>query len=99
MPGDMITSLAFDKSDRLWVGIADLGVCSFDGHNWVCHDTINSPMPYNYVDCIAVDSHNRVWMNSRYSRNGTPVMGKDYGGGLVCYDGTNWKSITNITPT
>lgn len=91
MPGDMITSLAFDKSDRLWVGIADLGVCSFDGHNWVCHDTINSPIPYNYVDCIAVDSHNRVWMNSRYSRNGTPVMGKDYGGGLVCYDGTNWK--------
>lgn len=91
MPGDMITSLAFDKSDRVWVGIADLGVCSFDGHNWVCHDTINSPIPYNYVDCIAVDSHNRVWMNSRYSRNGTPVMGKDYGGGLVCYDGTNWK--------
>lgn len=90
MPGDWVTALTVDHTDRVWLSIYDLGLLCFDGQTWTKYDSENSPLPYNYISSIKVDSHNKVWMNNRQVIN-IPVSGAEYGGGLIGFDGTRWE--------
>lgn len=89
MPGDWVTALAVDLSDRIWISVFNQGLLCFDGQIWTKYDTDNSPLPYNYISSIQIDSHNTIWMNNRRAIN-IPVLGKDYGGGLIHFDGIHW---------
>lgn len=90
MPGDWITALAVDRTDRVWMSVRNLGLLCFDGQNWTKYDSENSPLPNDYISSIHVDSHNKIWMNNRYFHL-LPVYGYEYGGGLIGFDGTDWE--------
>jgi len=45
---------------------------------WIVYDTTNSGLPYNVVDCIAIDESNNKWI-------GTPL------GGVAKFDDTSWE--------
>ena len=54
-----------------------------DGTNWNVYDTINSGLPSNYINCIAIDGDGNKWI-------GTGEFDEDSDGGLAEFDGTNW---------
>ncbi len=69
-----IRDMVVDGQDRLWIGNDGL-VCYDDG--FVRYDSSNSPMTGNYVNCIEIDSQDKVWFSVSAGRTNS---------GLGCYD-------------
>ncbi len=60
---NLITTLAVDAKNNLWVGSKDLGVSLIEGI-FIFRDKysrMNSQLPYNYVTSTAVDKNNNKW--------------------------------------
>jgi len=73
----MVTSLAFDDQENLWMGMASGhtttgGVAKFDGENWWVYNKWNSGLPHHTATGLAFDAQANVWIGT-------------YGGGLAVY--------------
>ncbi len=89
IPGSIVTAIAFDNNDGVWVGCDENqnyglhgGVAHYDGTNWTKWDSTNSPLTIDYVHGIVVDHNNNVWITFYDNQWGT--------GGVAKYDGANW---------
>lgn len=91
IPGARVRTIAFDKNDELWVG-TDMGLAHYDGTNWEQFTTATSPLPYDEINDIAVDSNNHIWLT--YTEIGGLVTG-----GLAEYDDATeeWTLYTTST--
>lgn len=95
LKSDGLSCLAFDSKGNVWCGASvdgNSGLYCFDGTTWKNYNKTKNPLPMNYVISIAIDSQDRIWMGTGYIRNGNFVIGKEYGGGLTRFNGTNWKT-------
>lgn len=79
--GGGVTTIAFDSSDRVWVGTLNIGLSAFDGKNWEGYTTQNSGLVSDWVNAIAIDSSDRVWVATQNE-------------GLSIFDGENWLTYT-----
>lgn len=85
--GANISLLATDSKNNLWCGVENKGLLYFDGTNWEEYNKENSSLPMNLIRSIAVDKNDRLWIAS-----GEKNMGPEFGGGLTCFDGKDWKT-------
>jgi ligand-binding sensor domain-containing protein len=59
--------LTFDLQGRLWAGTGYCGLVCFDGSDWTTYTTRNSPLLTDWVQQVATDSQNNLWINSNWS--------------------------------
>ncbi|PKN72907.1 MAG: hypothetical protein CVU50_05105 [Candidatus Cloacimonetes bacterium HGW-Cloacimonetes-3] len=76
-----INCVAIDSQNTKWVGLEvgiydTYGLASFDGTTWTPYNTMNSPLPSNYIRCITIDNQDALWIIASNS--------------LVRFDGDNW---------
>ena len=64
LPSRIITSIAKDNQDRLWVGTVGSGLIRIDKDGVVKHITKENGIPSNYVFCITVDKNENVWVGA-----------------------------------
>ena len=84
----------FDTADgSLWI-VTDKGINVFDGTNWKKIDNKNKLMK-KAVGAALLDSKDRVWIGTGTPEYFFDMLGTEnlYGGGLLVYDGTDWKPI------
>jgi hypothetical protein len=93
IPGSIVTAIAFDSNDGIWVGCDENqnfglhgGVAHYDGTTWQTWNATNSPLTNDYVDGIVVDHNNNVWITFLNNQTGD--------GGVAKYDGTTWTVFT-----
>ncbi|MBP7244161.1 MAG: T9SS type A sorting domain-containing protein [Bacteroidia bacterium] len=89
IPGSIVTAIAFDSQDGVWVGCDENqnfglhgGVAHYDGTTWQMWNSTNSPLTNDYVDGIVVDHNDHVWITFYNNQTGD--------GGVAKYDGTTW---------
>lgn len=89
---DSVSSIAFDKSDRAWIGTFD-GVSVFDGESWLSYTTENSALELTdaIVSTIEVDSEGRIWIGLVGGISGSI-------GGLIIVDGEVWEAYLGNDP-
>ncbi|HNX38902.1 MAG TPA: two-component regulator propeller domain-containing protein, partial [Candidatus Cloacimonadota bacterium] len=71
------------EGDILWIGTTG-GLVRYDRttQEKVYYNTSNSPLPFNYINAIVIDSQGTKWI-------GTGDSGSSWGG-LVSFDGFSW---------
>lgn len=77
--------MTIDKNNVKWFGTMLEGLIRFDDTTWTFYDTSNSPLPYNWVQSLAVDSSNNLWMGT------VGVFYQGLSGWVLKFDGTNWS--------
>lgn len=83
LPNNIISCLAVDPLDRIWVGTVSAGIGVFDGSDWTYLNEGNSPIATEGVRSITHDHRGWVWI-------GTEL-------GLYCWTGAEWR-LYNATP-
>jgi ligand-binding sensor domain-containing protein len=79
-----IRALAFDSKKNLWIGTEYGGISKFDGNNWLNFNPENSPLPYEYISCIAIDKNDNIFIGN--------------GNYLSIFDESNWSSYEIGSP-
>jgi ligand-binding sensor domain-containing protein len=64
----------------IWVATS-AGFAKFDGADFVVFNSVNSPLPNNFVYNLTFDSNHILWIGSN--------------GGLTKYDGVNWETFSS----
>lgn len=95
---DLITSVSAAGDNKVWVGISNIGVASFDGTNWKVYpisSTGLSPAIGNIVSRIKADPKGNIWVGY------IPNTKAGIRGGLVYFNGTSWREqkIPGISET
>jgi hypothetical protein len=69
-PGiSVVTSLAFDTRDCLWVGTHSQGIYLLDGGAWSQFTRTNSRLNSDSINSIAFDTSGRLWIDTDYGLN------------------------------
>ena len=93
LPTNHIAYVCFDQAGNLLVSTlpardAKGVVMKFDGQNWetmyVCSEA------GHWIAAMAVDRLGTLWLGELYRE----TIGNEYGGGLLRYDGKQWKNYT-----
>ena len=79
---NLINDAAVDADGVVWVGSATEGVFRFDGKDWSVFDNENSVLPNNNINCVTVDSENKIFIGTNQ--------------GLAVYNNGSWSNY-NIT--
>jgi len=76
--GKYINCLA-DEGEYLWVGTEHGGLVKLNKSNgdFIIYDKLNSGLPSNWVNAIAIDGQGNKWIGTN-------------GGGLAKFDGVSW---------
>ncbi|MCK9279948.1 MAG: PEGA domain-containing protein [Melioribacteraceae bacterium] len=95
---NLITSVAADKDNKIWIGIGNVGVVSYDGSNWVNYSISSMGLSSaigNNVSRIKSDMKGNIWVGF------IPNTKQGIRGGLVYFNGTSWREqrITGIGET
>ena len=80
MRSNYILSIAIEGSNE-WIG-TDSGLVKFDGTTWTLYDSLNTSLPINDVQAIAIDRNGNKWIGTNF--------------GLAEFDGTSW-TMYNIS--
>jgi ligand-binding sensor domain-containing protein len=75
-------NLNFDSTGNLWFS-SNIGLCIYNGVNLVYYNKDNSGFSYEFIDNIAIDSKDRIWLI------GKNVDSFEYYA-IVIFDGNNW---------
>jgi len=81
----VIMCMAIDKNNVKWFGTMFEGILRFDDATWTFYNTSNSPLPYNWVQSLAVDSSNSLWVGTE------GVFYQGLSGWVLKFDGANWN--------
>ena len=74
-----ISSILQDKRGNLWFGIAESGVCKYDGKNFTNYTT-KEGLNNNNVNCLFEDTNENIWIGSE--------------GGVTMFDGKEFTHYT-----
>lgn len=77
---NLLTSLAVDHDNNVWVGTATQGLAKFDGRNWTIYNMSNSNLPSDELTALVCDDFGKIWM-------GTSA-------GVARYDQGAWTILT-----
>ncbi len=101
LPSNIISAIAIDCTGVLWVGtlsnyffsngepvIWEGGLAKKNDKNWIIYNKTNSGLPFNSISDLEFDSNGVLWAAPRDDDN---IVGGNKGGGLVQYDGKDWK--------
>jgi len=81
--GYTIEDLAIDQQGRVWIGTEWLSM--YDGKTWTTYNTQNSEFSFTFIDGIAFDANNDVWVATSYGG-----LGKfDANGNFTTYTSLN----------
>ena len=88
--GSSITGIAFDKSNRPWLGIDGNstwghGLSTYNGENWETYSEENSGLASNRVVEVTIDLDDRVWVGYKWFGGGN---------GISAFDGVTWTTYT-----
>lgn len=64
LPSNLLSCLAIDKQNNIWIGTRDAGVVKYDGINWVNYNMDNSELFSNYITAIEVTESGEVYIGS-----------------------------------
>jgi ligand-binding sensor domain-containing protein len=78
----VIYDIAVDSRNTVWFSCD--GLMSFNGENFTAYNTSNSPIPEDFVESIAIDSEDNVWITSCRFRQG----------GIARFNGVDWTVYT-----
>jgi ligand-binding sensor domain-containing protein len=78
----VIYDIAVDSKNNIWISCE--GLIKFDGSDFTKYNSVNTPMPEDFISSIAIDSKDNIWFSSSRWRQG----------GLVKYDNSNWTVYT-----
>jgi hypothetical protein len=77
-----IYSVVFENPTTIWIGTGG-GLWKFDGNStWINYNTGNSGLPYDYVNCIAIDQSGTKWIGTTQ-------------GGMAEFDGVSSWTVYN----
>lgn len=83
IPSDgVIWDIAVDSKDNVWIGCN--GIVKYDGIDFTLYNSVNTPIPEDFVSSITIDSKDNIWFTSCRFREG----------GVVKYDGNSWTVYT-----
>ena len=68
------------------------GLSRFDGSSWITYTEENSDIPDNYIQALAIDSEDVLWLSTGMS------VYNFAGNGLTRFDGTTWKNYRTEGP-
>jgi len=74
-----ISSVLEDRRGNLWFGIAESGVCKYDGKSFINY-TIKEGLTNNNVNCIFEDANGNIWIGTQ--------------GGITMFDGEVFTHYT-----
>lgn len=69
-------ALVIDNTGNKWVAFQKIGIGKFDGTNWAMFNAVNSLLPSDTVNALAVDASNNIWIGTSK--------------GVAKFDGINW---------
>jgi len=66
--------MQIDSQDRVYIATSGKGLLVFSNGIWTKYDMSNSNIPSNYLNALAIDSQDNVWLASsagliKYDRN------------------------------
>ncbi len=73
LPGNIVNALAIDRQWNIWIGAVErdqwsslqgAGLAKFDGESWKVHNESNSSLPSDWVNSLAVDGCNNIWIGT-----------------------------------
>lgn len=76
-----VQDLSIDSNDNIYVTTYGEGLIQFSDGAWLKYCQDNSGIPTDYLNKLAIDSEDNVWITS--------------GVGLIKYDGINWTLYNN----
>lgn len=74
-PSFRVSDIVFDHQNRMWLSLRGYGLSRWDGSHWKNYTVENSPLPAYYVDKLAVDRFDNLWICSTY--NGLTVFNEN----------------------
>jgi ligand-binding sensor domain-containing protein/signal transduction histidine kinase len=74
-----ISSILEDKRGNLWFGIAESGICKYDGKSFTNY-TIKEGLTNNNVNCLFEDTNGNIWIGTE--------------GGVTMFDGEGFTHYT-----
>ncbi len=77
LPSNVLSCLAVDSLDRLWVGTVFAGIGIFDGSSWTYMNSSNTPITPEGVASVVHDHRGWVWISTEL--------------GLYCWAGDEWR--------
>lgn len=83
-----ISHVAIDNNDVLWIA-SNKGLIKYENNKFHIYNKSNAPLVRDYVFALTVDQNNSIWFSSFVLRDGG--IGE---GGIMKFDGTNWKLFT-----
>ena len=88
MPDSEVGSIMISEDNQVWFTCNfDNALMSFDGQQW---RTVYTCTPGYWISSIAMDKKSNPWIGV----GGLYIIGKEYGQGVLHYDGTQWESFT-----
>lgn len=78
-----ISAIEFDSENNLWAATQTMGLLKFDGQTWSNLDTINSNIPANFLNSIAIDNDDNIWVGINKELRAI---------GVAKYDGSTWQT-------
>lgn len=95
-----IQSIVQDKKGNLWFGHMAYGLVKFDYNTWIHYKpTLATMVPSAFVTSIAVDSNDVLWAVASSVSVSSSCGGGFFRGGVVSYDGSQWKVFTTQNST
>ncbi|MGE5411982.1 MAG: T9SS type A sorting domain-containing protein, partial [Clostridiales bacterium] len=73
-----VTSIAFEKSGKIWMGTCGYGLLKYDNTGWTVYSTDSSGLPDDYISCVKTDQLGNVWIIGIFSNM------------LIKFDGKTW---------
>lgn len=85
---NLVTSVTIAPDNKVWIGIGNIGVVSYDGINWKTYPISSTGLSTaigNNVSRIKADSKGNIWVGY------IPNTKAGLRGGLVYFNGTSWR--------
>lgn len=90
IPSNLVTALAIDAQNAVWVGTAN-GLSKFeDMFSWTYWNTLNSALPNNWINSLTIDASGRIWVGTT---GGLAVM---QGNSISVYTTQNSPLTSNL---
>ncbi|PKL86918.1 MAG: hypothetical protein CVV22_02170 [Ignavibacteriae bacterium HGW-Ignavibacteriae-1] len=78
----LLTCIAVDSNNNIWVGSLKFGVIKFDGSTWTTYNTSNSGLQDNGIRSLHVTKDNKLIVNAGIT--------------TTIYDGVSWQSTNRL---
>jgi ligand-binding sensor domain-containing protein len=89
---DFPCALMQDDQGKIWFG-TNHGMAVYAGNNWTAFDCSNSPLPSNYLDGMAMDNQDNLWLSIVDESIDYYSLVNKSGDNWVCYNRDDYPLI------